>query len=133
MSVSTDTSLLARAFDWIKARLARDNELATLSHADLLMLADDIGVTEADLRYVVPETGDHSELMDQMMIARGLDPAAVRAALGPLVHDMAITCARCGDVGRCRAELRAGTAAESCPEYCGNAALMSELLAAKRS
>lgn len=133
MSVSADTNLVAKAFDWIKARVIRDNELATLSHADLLTLADDIGVTEADLRFVVPDIGDHSELMDQMMIARGLDPDAVRATLGPLMHDMAITCARCGDVRRCRAELKAGTAAETCPDYCGNAALMSELLAAKRS
>ena len=78
MSASSELGLLAKAFDWIKARASRDNELAAMSRADLHYLAVDLGVTEADLRDIVPCVTDNSVLMDDMMRARGLDPDNVR-------------------------------------------------------
>lgn len=128
MSETDTLNLLSRAFEWIKARAVRDSELATLSRSDLQRLATDIGVTDADLLDVVPMIGDHSELMDQMIRARGLDPAQLRRAFGSMIRDMEVTCARCGDSRLCRSELEAGTAAASCHEYCGNARAIDELL-----
>ena len=128
---ASEPNLLARALDWIKARAVRDNELSLLSRADLQLLASDIGVTEADLRDVVPTIGDHSDLMDQMMRARGLDPAAVRNAFRGVVRDMEVTCARCRDSGSCRLELEAGTAGAHSHEFCPNAGVMDELLQAR--
>jgi hypothetical protein len=130
MSTLTESSLFCRTLDWIKARAARDNELATMSRADLQVLAADIGVTEADLRDVVPRIGDHSDLIDKMMRARNLDPKAVRRAFGGVVRDMEVTCARCRDSGTCRLELEAGTAGAHSHEFCGNADAMDDLLAA---
>ncbi|HBK09309.1 MAG TPA: hypothetical protein DDZ81_26190 [Acetobacteraceae bacterium] len=128
MSESDTPNLLSRAFDWIKARAARDNELATLSRSDFQRLATDIGVTDSDLRDVVPLIGDHSELMDQMIRARGLDPAQLRRALGPVIRDMEVTCARCRDSRTCRLELETGTAASRSHEFCGNATVIDHLL-----
>ena len=128
MPTSETPTLLSRTFDWIKARVSRDNELASLSHSDLERLAADIGVTDSDLRDVVPQIADHSELMDRMIRARGLDPVQLRRALAPVMRDMEVTCARCGDSRICGRALAAGTAAERSHEFCGNARVIDELL-----
>ena len=126
--MSAEPGLLARTFEWIRARAIRDNELASMTQIDLGLLATDIGVTEADLREVVPHIGDHSELMNKMMRARGLDPDAVRRAFSGVLRDMEVTCARCREVGTCRAEFKAGTAGAHSHEFCGNTAVMDQLL-----
>ncbi len=130
MTASTEPTLFCRTLDWIKARATRDNELATMSRSDLQLLAADIGVSEADLREVVPRVGNHSDLMDKMMRARNLDPEAVRRAFRGVVRDMEVTCARCRDSGTCRLELEAGTAGTHSHDFCGNAGTMDDLLAA---
>ncbi|HQT77704.1 MAG TPA: DUF6455 family protein, partial [Rhodopila sp.] len=122
MPTSTTHTLLGRAFDWIRARSVLESELATLSRADVQMLATDIGVTEADLRDVAPLVTDHSDLMDKMMRTRGLDPAAVRQAFAGVARDLEVTCARCRDSGTCRRKLADGTAAADGYAFCGNAA-----------
>jgi hypothetical protein len=131
MPASVDSNLLSRAFDWIRARASRDNELAAMSRMDLRYLANDLGVTEADLREIAPKVTDNSVLMDKMMRARGLDPDAVRTLFGALVRDMEVTCARCRDAGVCRRELAAGTAAVYCHDFCANAETMDELRQAR--
>lgn len=125
----SDTTLMTRAFDWLKTRAARDNEIAALSYGDLRYLAADLGVTEADLLDVVPRNTDNSGLMDKMMRARGLDPDAVRRSFSGLVRDMEVTCSRCRNAGTCQRELKAGTAAAHNHEFCGNAQAMDELIA----
>jgi hypothetical protein len=132
MTASAEPSLLARTLDWIKARISRDNELAAMSRSDLQFLATDIGLTEADLRDVVQQISDHSELMDRMLNARGLNPRDVRLAFRGVIREMEVTCVRCRDVGICRMELEAGTAGRHSHEFCPNAGLMDELLAARR-
>ncbi|HET6605554.1 MAG TPA: DUF6455 family protein [Rhodopila sp.] len=132
MSAFADPNLFARAFDWLRARMIRDNELATMSRTDLQRLASDIGATEADLLEAVPQIGDHSALMDQMMYARGLDPVAVRRAFGNVVRDMERTCARCREAGTCFRELEAGTADAHCHAFCANADAIDDLLDVQR-
>jgi Family of unknown function (DUF6455) len=128
MSVSGESNLLSRVFDWIKARLAQDSELANMSYQDLQFLASDIGVSVADLRAIGPKITDHDELLKAMMLARGLDPDVVRRAFAAVMRDMEVTCARCRDVGVCQRELAANTAAEHCHNFCPNASVMDELL-----
>jgi uncharacterized protein YjiS (DUF1127 family) len=124
MSATTDSNLLSRAFDWIKARASRDNELAAMSHMDLHYLAADLGITEADVRDVVPKVTDHSNLMDKMMRARGLNPDAVRRSFSAVVRDMELTCARCRESRICRRELQSGTATVYAYDFCANADTM---------
>jgi Family of unknown function (DUF6455) len=131
MFTSTNLSLLARAFDWLKVRMAQDNELASLSRADLQLLAIDIGVTEADLRQIIPQVHNHGELMDKMMCACGLEPASVRRAFSGVVRDMEVTCARCRDSGRCYRELEAGTSSARYRVFCANASAIDALLEAR--
>ena len=127
MSTHMEPSLLAKALDWIKARASRDNEIAAMSHMDLHYLANDLGVAETDLREIVPEVADHSELLDRMMRARGLDPAVVRRRFRACARDMEITCARFRDSRVCRRELDSGTGALYCHDFCANATAMDGL------
>jgi hypothetical protein len=127
-----DRNLFARALDWLSARMTGDNELATMSPADLRILAADIDVTEAGLREIVPQIGDHSALMDQMMYARGLDPVAVRRAFSTMVRGMEATCAWCRDSGTCLREVEAGTADAHCHVFCANADAIDDLLEIQR-
>jgi hypothetical protein len=131
MPATADSTRLARAFDWIKARMTLDTELAAMSRADLRLLANDIGVAEADLRDIVPRVRDHSDQMDKMMRARGLDPAAVRAAFSGVARDMEVTCARCRDAATCQRELDAGTARVFSHDFCPNAGTIDDLLTAR--
>jgi hypothetical protein len=128
MSVPAAASLLVKILDWIKLRIRRDNELSAMSHTDLQLLAADIGMNEADLRAILPRLRDHSELLDKMIQARGLNPELVRHIFSGAIRDMEATCARCPDVAYCRRELKAGTAAKNCHAFCGNARVIDELL-----
>ena len=74
MPASADHSLLSKAFDWLKARMSRDNEFALMSPADMHALATDIGISHNELQQVVHQAGDHSDLMEQMIRARGSRP-----------------------------------------------------------
>lgn len=128
-SLSDATTMFSRALDWLKAWTVGGDNLSAFSQSDLQSMANDLGVTQADLLDVLPRGTDNSLLMDRMIRARGLDPAVLRRQFGPLVRDLEITCTRCHAVSRCRRELANGEAAEHCHEYCGNAETFDELLA----
>jgi hypothetical protein len=120
--------LLSRAAHWIVERMRASAEMARLSRGDLDGMAHDLGVTEADLREVLPRGTDNTVLMEAMMCARGLDPAEVAHLSATVIRDLELTCSHCGEVRRCRREIAAGTAAEYCDEFCGNAYTLDVLL-----
>jgi len=125
---SDGTGLLGRAFDWFAARGWLQGANPRLSDTDLEMIANDLGVTQADLLDVLPRAPDSSLLMDRMMAARGLNPDQVRGSSSALVRDLELTCTRCNAKRRCERDLKAG-AAEHCHEYCGNAEMFDGMLA----
>ncbi len=127
-SMQDRPGLLARTLDWIKARLARSEELGRLSRGDLAAMASDLGLSEADLRDVLPRAADNSGLMDRMLQARGLDPVSVRQGLAALERDLERVCTLCNATGRCKRELDAGTAAAHCHEFCENADTLDDLI-----
>ena len=131
MSASTETNLLTKALDWIKARVSQGNELAAMSRDDMRYLASDLGISETDLRDLAPRVADNSVLMDKMMRARGLDPDAVRYAFSGLMREMEVTCSRCREAGTCRRELGSGTAALYSHDFCPNAEAMDDLRQAR--
>ncbi|MBN8874527.1 MAG: hypothetical protein J0H67_16950 [Rhodospirillales bacterium] len=122
------TGLLGRFCDWLKARLAYDQELAMLAQLDLDHMAADIGVSRADLEQILPRDAEDGLLMDRMMRARGLDPTWIREVSGPLLRDLELTCAHCDATRRCRRELSAGTAAANAHGFCRNATTFDAIL-----
>ncbi|MDR3539087.1 MAG: DUF6455 family protein [Acetobacteraceae bacterium] len=126
---AASSTLFGRVLDWLKQHMADPVDLAGMPELDLDYLASDLGITRADLIDVLPRGADNTLLMEQMMIARGLDPAAMRAFAAAVVRDLELTCTRCDDVRRCRRELAAATAAQHCHEFCPNAAAFDDILA----
>jgi hypothetical protein len=129
--VQAEPGLLARMLDWLRSYAARQEELGRLTRGDIALMASDLGLTEAELREVMPRAADNRVLMEGMLQARGLDPAAVRRGFAALMRELELTCTRCPHTARCRRELGAGTAALHCHEYCVNADTIDELLAAQ--
>jgi Family of unknown function (DUF6455) len=127
MTQGSDSTVLTRALDWMRARVSRDNELATLADADMHYLAMDIGITEAEFRALAPQIADHSIQLDQMMLARGIDPTKVRKAFSALTRDMEVSCALCPTPSLCRSRLQNGSAASTMHEFCPNAALIDSI------
>lgn len=126
--VDAQQGLIGKVANWITERARASAELALLSRGDISRMAHDIGVTEADLRDVLPRGADNTVLMEAMIRAHGLDPADAAHLSAATMRDLEITCTRCGAVTRCRRELAAGTAAARCHEFCGNADTFDALL-----
>ena len=127
MTQGPESTVLTRALDWIRARVTRDNELATLADVDMHYLAMDIGITEAEFRALAPQIADHSIQLDQMMHARGINPTKVRQAFSALVRDMEVSCALCLTPSLCSRRLHNGSAAATMHEFCPNSALIDSL------
>lgn len=113
--------LFSQVVDWIATRARATAEMARLSSGDLGEMARDLGMAESDLRGVLSKGANNTQLMDAMMQARGLDPAAIAHLSSGVLRDLEVTCTRCGAVAQCRRELAAGTAAMHCHDFCGNA------------
>lgn len=127
-----ETGLFARMFSWLLAHHVREGEIATLSRGDITSLAADLGVSETDLMTALPAGTDKRDLMDQMIRAYGLDPTVIRSLTPALVRDLEMTCARCGEKGRCARDLKNGVAAARSHAYCGNADAFEALLDARQ-
>jgi hypothetical protein len=139
-------SLLGQVFDWIAAHTSHDEDLPSVTTADLTYLQANLGLTRTELvsvlaltEYnpttlasappkapVLPRAEDNQLLLDRMMEARGLDPAKVRTMFGALVREMELVCVYCNKTGVCRHNLRAGNANEHFHEYCANAETFDE-------
>jgi hypothetical protein len=128
MPACGESNFFVRVFAWVKARVSPDAELDALSYEDLQFLASDIGVSVADLRAIGPMLTEHDEQLKKVMLARGLDPDAVRRAFGGVMRDMEVTCAHCRAAGVCQRELKDNTAAAHCHDFCPNAGVIDEML-----
>ncbi|HUB12042.1 MAG TPA: DUF6455 family protein [Acetobacteraceae bacterium] len=119
--------LLGRVLDWLRDRCGAD-ELADWSREDLRDLAADLALGEGDLVALSASMSDNSVLMEGMMRAYGFDPELLRSSFGALLRDMERVCSCCRSIGRCRRELRSGTAVRHAHEYCPNAGSFDDLV-----
>lgn len=90
-------------------------------------IAREAGLEVADLREVVAKGADADRLMYRMMEAFGIDTEKLAHDAPGFIKEVAISCSKCGDKGRCRRELAAGTAREHAAEFCPNEASFAAL------
>jgi hypothetical protein len=121
------SSLLEWALDWVKRHAGPGDDLAGLSQAEIGQMADDLGVTRADVVALANHAPDNTALMEAMMRANGLDPAAVRDNMAISLRDIQRVCTLCRDSKRCLRELDAGTAADHAHEFCPNAGTFGDI------
>jgi hypothetical protein len=120
METVARSSLFVRVADWIKADAQSRDEIASLGRVDLIRMARDLGVNEADLRAILPRTSANLELLARSMAMHGLDPGKLMPVDPTAVRQLVATCAKCNATGRCRYALQHGTAMQDHRDYCGN-------------
>jgi DNA-binding GntR family transcriptional regulator len=121
METVAQSNLIVRVTDWIKADALNRNEIASLARLDLIRMAEDLGVSEAELRAVLPRTSENPELLARSMTVHGLDPAEVMQSDPTTMRRLVTSCARCQATARCRYALAHDTAVQEHPDYCANA------------
>jgi uncharacterized protein YjiS (DUF1127 family) len=113
-------------------RFVRDRrasaELAALSPDEFRVIAQDIGVTEAELRALGSEHPGHTELMPERMRQLGLDPEFVAQAHAATFRQMTMACSACSSWRRCARDLDKGDVHAGMDGYCANALTMDALL-----
>jgi hypothetical protein len=108
-------------------------ELAALAPGELRAIAQDIGVSEPELRSLHCDHPGPSELMPERMRRLGLDPEFVAHAHPATYRDMSKVCAACASWRRCARDLEKGDLQAGMEGYCGNALTIDALLADGRS
>ncbi len=126
-AISDAPGAIARVFGWIKARTGFGGNPGGFSADGIGRLADDIGVSQIDLRQVARHPADNSELTQRMLRAQGLDMAALERSDPGVQRDIEATCTRCNQTRRCRQDLAGGNAGAQCRDYCPNAGTFAEL------
>lgn len=113
--------------DWLKRRRERA-ELDALDGDERDRVAHDLGVSAAELDFLVEESHDPIQL-PQMLTALGIDEARLRRAEPAMLRDMQRVCSLCGLADACSHMIADGVAGLTYPEFCPNAETLKALAA----
>ncbi len=109
--------LLQRLAHWWRC----NNELSSLSAAELDRMSRDLGMTSAELQEIAAMGPESAELLHQRMEALGVTQADIdRLAFG-LVRDLERDCSCCSSKDECRADLVHQPESPGWMAYCANA------------
>jgi len=106
--------------DWRKRRQEL-RKLREINSGDFSRIAQELGVTPAELDTFVRRGPHASDEMPRLLKSLGIDEAALSRTQPRLERDMIRVCAACQQKARCNSDLDAGTSAQHYEEYCGNA------------
>lgn len=116
--------------DWVKNyRYATglNDELAHCSADEVKAMANDLGLTTADLRELASKGPGAADLLKRMLIAMKVDPKVLSELDPRVTRDLQRLCTTCGAKRRCEHELAAGTAVKHMHEFCPNAVTLDSL------
>jgi uncharacterized protein YjiS (DUF1127 family) len=126
-------SLVVSAFEKITARWKRyrnsmqtRNELALLRPDEIAALAEDLGLSTEQFKYIM-NRGPHAadELLD-VMKTLGIDVERIKSRDRDGFNGMKLICAECRWKSVCRRSLKRGTIARDYGAFCRNADLLEE-------
>lgn len=118
--------LFVRVADWIKADAARKREPASLARLDVVQMARELGVQEADLHLVLPHLNPHQGVLAGAMTLRELEAESATSASWQPMQYRVRHCTLCRATGRCRYARATGPGAHAGDAYCANAAAFSQ-------
>jgi len=104
----------AKAF-W--QRTAAVNELTTCDAAELTRVAQDLGISAADLRSLASRDKTAADLLKRRLETLRLDPTSIDLAL---MRDLQRCCSNCDSKQLCAHELEDKPTGASWPKYCPN-------------
>jgi hypothetical protein len=118
--------IVAQFRNWL-SRLRQGAELDRFSEAELRVLAQDVGLSAADLRQVTTGNPKAGELLPRRMAALGIDTVEISRTLPDVFRDLQRVCASCEKYGRCVRDLDRGVLGTGWLGYCPNAGTLREL------
>jgi hypothetical protein len=116
--------------DWVKNyryAIGLNEDLANCGPDEVKAIANDLGMTPADLRELASKGPGAADLLKQMLIALKVDPKALNEIDQRTARDLQRLCITCGMKRRCQHELAAGTAVKNMDEFCPNAVSLKGL------
>ncbi len=126
-------SVLGAIADWVNhyRGVRQDDAFWSCNRDQVQQVAKDLGITAHDLREVA-ERGPHAaDLLEKLLVALDIDPAALARSNPATLRDLQRLCSACGNKGRCERELVKGSAAAQFRKYCPNAFTLDALLQQK--
>jgi|SRR5579862_869334 len=108
-------------------QLPLDRGLEIMSEAEVKRIADDIGVSAAELPALNRHGPEAADLLAKRMAALNLDGAEVSREFPVTLHDMQRLCTLCAEKGKCERDLRRHPDDTSWKIYCPNAEALGDL------
>ena len=102
-------------------------ELAACPPSELHRIAEDVGLSEGDLKSLACSHAGPNELMPKRLQTLGFDPAFFRYARTAAYHDMERVCSTCKSRRRCARDLAKGDVQAGMQGYCLNASTIDAL------
>jgi uncharacterized protein YjiS (DUF1127 family) len=112
--------------DWLRHRQEM-RELREINSGDFASIAQDLGVTPAELDTLARRGPHASDELPKLLKSLGIDEATLSRTEPRLHRDMVRVCASCRQKARCDHDLDAATSAQHYTEYCPNAPAIEEL------
>jgi uncharacterized protein DUF6455 len=100
-----------------QARRAAVNELANCSESELARVAQDLGISAADLRVLASRDKTAADLLYRRLGSLQLDPTSIDPIL---MRDLQRCCSNCDSKQLCAHELEDKPKGASWPKYCPN-------------
>lgn len=122
--VSGFIGLLAGRRAKFRRRRARIDELRLLEPGELERLAQDAGLTFADLLDLAKRDGESAELLGRRLATLGIDSARIDKAV---LRDMQRCCSQCESKELCEHELEDQPKDAAWPSYCPNEQTLAAL------
>jgi hypothetical protein len=127
-------TVLCAVADWInkyRYKGGMHDEFGRCSPDDVMQIAKDLGIPAAELRVIANKGPGAADLVQKMLVALKVDPAALEKTDPATMRDLQRLCAACSAKGRCEHELAEGTAAVHFPQFCPNAFTLDALVKEK--
>jgi hypothetical protein len=118
--------LLGTFADWLSHRREM-REVRELDRAEFDHIAADLQMSPGNLEELV-RRGPHAlDELPKMLVALGIDQAALAKTQPRLLRDMERVCALCGEKRRCDRDIANGSVGDHYQDYCPNAHTITQL------
>ena len=111
----------------VMRNMRSERELEALPPEELRSIAQDVGISESELRSLHSGHPGPSELMPERMRQLGLDPVFVASAHAATFRDLARVCANCDSWRQCARDLEKGDVQAGMNRYCANTPTLDAL------
>jgi transcriptional regulator with XRE-family HTH domain len=120
--------------DWVRkfrSHAGNDDTFGQCSPEEVRQMANDIGISPAELRAIASKEPGAADLLQKMLIALGVAPETLMKRNPAVMRDLQRLCVSCSHKSRCQHDLAIGEAAERFHEFCPNAYTLDALLERK--